>query len=166
MDSGQNLAQQGVHSLRKAFPVQRHLEHGTPGAGPGRGKRHLILAVNTHRHLFQHRQAAQQRHLRQGIRQAAADSPAEDPGTHPGDPAPGGHCGQQAAVPGICPEQHTFSQGYKKPGSGPVPSEIRGAVLPAAVPAAAEERKDERLVRHTFPKSRRGIQLVLQPPAL
>ena len=57
-------------------------------------------------------------------------------------------------------------QGHEKPGSCPVQTQIRGTVLPPAFPAAAEKCQDERLVRHSIPQGRAGIQLLLRETAI
>ena len=140
--------------------------HGPSGTRPGRRERSLLLALHPHRHILQHRQAPKQRHLHQGIRPLPADPPAEDCRDRPGDPSPGSPLLPETAFPCICPGQHSFPQGYAEPRGCPLPSQVRGTLLPPAVPAAAEECENERGLRNPIPQGRNGIQLLLQQAAV
>ena len=71
-----------------------------------------------------------------------------------------------SAVSRIRPCEHSFSKGHQDTGSRPPQTQIRGTVLPTAVPAKTKECENERNIRHPFQKSRRCVQLLLQQAAL
>ena len=78
----------------------------------------------------------------------------------------GGPLLPETALPGICPRQHPFSQGYAEPRGRPLPPQVRGALLPPALPPPAEKCEDERSLRNPLPQGGGGVQLLLQPAAL